>query len=146
MGTNFNSLRRNMKFLLSMLLLTSAKTEEISEEYAAPQDGFCPLCSHGKGNLVECIKTAELVKCAEDEWCGLELKRRRGKMDKVTIGCKPLKLCESMMQQDIMERPIVDYPLAQCEANYCSACSVPCAGDNKFLCTNNVAALGQLLI
>ena len=91
----------------------SAKTEEISEEYAAPQDGFCPLCSHGKGNLVECIKTAELVKCAEDEWCGLELKRRRGKMDKVTIGCKSLKLCESMMQQDIMERPIVDYPLGK---------------------------------
>ena len=62
---------------------------------------------------MECIKTAELVRCAEDEWCGIELKRRRGKMDKATIGCKSLKLCESMMQQDPSERPIMDYPLGK---------------------------------
>ena len=30
--------------------------------------------------------SSELIKCSKTEWCGLDMKRRRGKLDKVNIG------------------------------------------------------------
>ena len=58
-----NTLEKNVNFIYS--------ATEISEEYSAIQDGFCPICSHGKGNMAECLRSAELVRCKEDEWCGV---------------------------------------------------------------------------